>query len=465
MGQSGSFRANALDAASLKAMENHGQRLDRAGDRRRIREVDALIYDPYGCGLELVKSHAAHIKGKRQNAGASKLALQAFIQFPTDLEMTAANEQMMLDQAVAFVNKTHGGKAVFHARLDRDEAGRHGVDVFYAPTYDKTTSRGTETWVSLSKFGRDLARHRLGKTVKEIKTDKKDPATGKAIWETQLDANGDQIMVWQDSSFFVGRVMQDEWFEHLRDEVGLDWVKRGEPKVSRDADRVEVEEYKVQKEAKKLAGLEAKTATAQTKLDTARQQIAEAKADRDAAQAKADEAEASRRKAQSNLDKTQHKITALKQSEQDVSERLRKRERDYEQRVKNFDEKATIALKEAETHEKRAEDAQRAADVLTERLKTLQASVTRFEGREVSLQASVSDAERDLTDTRRQVASETAKLEKTTQAIRVEEAELETVSDAVAQKKTTIASLQSSNASLKQQMATLRTRLQTLNAA
>jgi len=420
MGQAGSFRANALDAASLKAMENHGLRRDRAGDRRRIREVDALIYDPYGCGLELVKSYAAHIEGKRRNAGASKHALQAFIQFPTDLAMTPANEQMMLDQAVAFVNKTHGGKAVFHARLDRDEVGRHGVDVFYAPTYDKTTSRGTETWVSLSKFGRDLARHRLGKTVKEIKTDQKDPATGKAIWETQLDASSDPIMVWQDSSFFVGRVMQDEWFEHLRDEMGLDWVQRGEQKVSRDADRLEVEEFKVQEEAKKLAGLEAKTVTAQTELDTTRQQIAEAKADRDAAQAKADEAEASRRKAQSNLDKTQHKITALEQSVQDVSERLRKRERDYEQRAANFDAKEKSAL--------------RAVERATEALEALMAAETRLTASVAALEARESDLSASM-------RHEEAKLEKTTQAIRVEEAELETVNDAVAQKKTKVSGL------------------------
>jgi len=59
-------------------------------------------------------------------------------------------------------------------------------------------------------------------------------------------------MVWQDSAHFQGQVLQDEWFEHLRDVVGLDWVLRGEKKVGRDPDRLETEEYKLQQEREKL---------------------------------------------------------------------------------------------------------------------------------------------------------------------------------------------------------------------
>ena len=406
MGLAGSFRANALDAASLKAMENHGKRLDRAGELRRIREVDALIYDPYLCGLDVTKSHAAHVEGKRQNSGASKIALHAFIQFPTQLEITPENEQMMLDQAVAFVNKTHGGSAVFHARLDRDEAGKHGVDVFYSPTYDKTTKRGTEAWVSLSKFGRDLARERLG----QKQAEKLNPKTAK--WEPQLDKDGNPKMVWQDSSFFVGRVMQDEWFEHLRDEVGLSWVERGEQKVGRDPDRVEVEEYKVRKEAEKLGALQAQTAAAQKELPALREQIAEAATDLEAAQAKATKNERLAEKARAKAEADESRAAK--------NERL------------------------AETYERRAEEAHRAAESATERVEalrsteaTLRASVERLEAREASLTASVGE----------------------------KRAELSEVETSVAQKKTKMASLESSNGSLRQKAETLRAKLQTLNAA
>ena len=59
-------------------------------------------------------------------------------------------------------------------------------------------------------------------------------------------------MVWNDSSYFQGRALQDLWFEHLRGEMGLDWAVRGERKVGRDPDRLEPEEYKLVQERKKL---------------------------------------------------------------------------------------------------------------------------------------------------------------------------------------------------------------------
>ena len=150
----------------------------------------------------------------------------------------------MLDQAVAFVNQTHGGRAVFRARLDRDEAGRHGVDVFFAPRYEKVTKRGKvrEDWISLTKFGKEAAVARFGQKTLE----KKNPETGQ--FETVRDKHGWPMEVDCDSKFFQGRAFQDLWFEHLRDEVGLDWVERGEKKVGSDPDRLEVEEYKVREE-------------------------------------------------------------------------------------------------------------------------------------------------------------------------------------------------------------------------
>ena len=68
----------------------------------------------------------------------------------------------MLANAVQFVNLNHGGNAVFHARLDRDEVGRHGVDVFFAPRYVKPTKRRNDEWISLTKFGKALAMERFG---------------------------------------------------------------------------------------------------------------------------------------------------------------------------------------------------------------------------------------------------------------------------------------------------------------
>ncbi len=187
MGQAGAFRANALDASQMSAAKTHEERLDQVAKLRVIRDMPPLVYSQYspdeqgertpslhpegGDALEqvlamiaekdaeqhlsLTDAYDAHVEGTRRNKGASKLCLHAFVQFPTDLKVTPENERVMLAQAVDFVNRQHGGRAVFHARLDRDEAGRHGVDVFYAPKYTKARKRRSEEWVSLTKFGTD----------------------------------------------------------------------------------------------------------------------------------------------------------------------------------------------------------------------------------------------------------------------------------------------------------------------
>ena len=281
-GRSGSFRANSLSASDLSAMENHERRLDRTGAMRSVRKdakgnhIPPLIYDPYGTGTGegcLTEAHEEHIAGARVNAGAGKVARHAFIQFPTDLEVTPENEKMMLDQAVAFVNQTHGGRAVFRARLDRDEVGRHGVDVFFAPRYEKLTKRGKvrEAWISLTKFGKEAAVERFGQKPLE----KRNGKTGQV--EAVKDKNGQPVMVDCDSKHYQGRAFQDLWFEHLRDRVGLDWVERGEKKVGSDPDRLEVEEYKVREEQKKLDALAAEIEAQQKELETVTDAVAQKK--------------------------------------------------------------------------------------------------------------------------------------------------------------------------------------------
>jgi len=251
-GKSGSFRANSLSPSDLQAMENHELRLDHSGAQRSVRKdengevIPPLIYNPLRANC-LTQAHAMHVKGAKVNKAAAKVARHAFIQFPTDLEITPLIEQMMLDQAVAFANKTHGGQAVFWARLDRDEEGRHGVDVFFAPKYEKVTKRKTEVWISLTKFGKERAVERF----KQKPLEKRNHATGE--FEPVKDAKGNPVMVDCDSKYYQGVAFQDLWFEHLRDAVGLGWVQRGEKKIGRDPDRLEVEEYKVDQERKKLA--------------------------------------------------------------------------------------------------------------------------------------------------------------------------------------------------------------------
>lgn len=220
-GKAGSVRVASLKMAGLKAMQRHERREDALGQARRVRDVDPLVYDASGEGLELVASYERHVAGARRNKGADAVALHAFVQFPTDLiEIDAENERRILKAAVDFINKTHGGDAVFHARLDRDEAGRHGVDVFFAPTYEKKSKSKPEgeKWVSLTKFGKSLALSKYG----------------------------------QNSPVFQGRALQDAFFEFLSNDLEIEGVKRGSKKITKDKDRVDPEVYKLNKDKEKF---------------------------------------------------------------------------------------------------------------------------------------------------------------------------------------------------------------------
>lgn len=313
-GKSGSFRANSLTPSDLKAMENHELRLDHSGSQRSVRKdengnpIPPLIYNPLNAP-SLTKAHAKHIEGAKVNKGASKIARHAFIQFPTELEITPQIEQMMLDQAVAFVNKTHGGQAVFWARLDRDEEGRHGVDVFFAPKYEKATKRKTEVWISLTKFGKERAVERF----KQKPLEKLNPKSGE--FEPVKDAAGNVVMVDCDSQYYQGRTFQDLWFEHLRDAVGLSWVQRGEKKIGRDPDRKEVEEYKIGQEREKLEAkreeIQEYEATASRVADTMWDRASDASNREEASLKSAEEAKARAREAQAEEREARQRTNAL----------------------------------------------------------------------------------------------------------------------------------------------------------
>jgi hypothetical protein len=170
MGQNagkGAVRCKAIDARGLAAMESHGKRLDKSSARRIVRDDDPLVFK----GLDLAALYEAHMRDVRQNKAAKKTTLHFIVRFPPELlegpevgkfsGSRKKRQQMMMIQAIAFVNRTHGGDAVYAARVDRDEAGESIVDVFAAPKYEKRTKRTKadevgDVWASATKFGRDL---------------------------------------------------------------------------------------------------------------------------------------------------------------------------------------------------------------------------------------------------------------------------------------------------------------------
>lgn len=295
MGKSGAVRVKALDSSQISAMETHENRADQAAKLRVKRDVAALIYSPYSIGelptdcfyevrsqievrdvnrhLSISDALDLHVKDARKNKAAKKQCLHALVQFPTGLEVDENMELEMLAEAIFFINLKHGEQAVFHARLDRDEAGRHVVDVFFAPKYIKKTKRKSEEWVSLTKFGKALARDKIGQKPQERRCE-----TTKQ-WLPVETTSGEPKMAWCDSQHYQGQALQQAWHEHLVDEMELGWAVRGTPKLGRDTDRLEVEEYKLRKDLEKFektkgdlsvqeAIVDAKLAVAE-RLDTA----------------------------------------------------------------------------------------------------------------------------------------------------------------------------------------------------
>lgn len=210
-GKTAAVRVVALDRAGLSLAQKHEERRDRSSQRRRVRDVSPLVFDVSGNpSLGLAESYEAHVAGVHRSKGARNIANHAILQFPTSIEINAATEARLLQDGVDFINATNGGRAVFHARLDRDEQGRHVVDVFFAPIYSKPTKSGPSEWVSLSKFLKENATLRYG-------------------------SNSPQNQ---------GRAYQDEFTEFLQQRWG-NWVERGQRKVTIDPDRLEPEAYKL----------------------------------------------------------------------------------------------------------------------------------------------------------------------------------------------------------------------------
>lgn len=225
------IRCRALDMASLAAQELHGKRLDKTSQGRVIRETSPLVAG----SLDLKDRYDQHMEGVKQNSAAKKPVLHFLVRFPPDLldqdtRRFQGNKQdrqkMMLRQAVAFINRTHGGDAVFAARVDRDEAGETIVDVFASPKYQKRTKRTKPgepgaIWASATKYGKELAE----KHQEEIQSRHPD-AKGKLLGPRA-----------------VGIALNTEWRDWFQRVNEVKLAKKNE-KESRAPDRLETEAYK-----------------------------------------------------------------------------------------------------------------------------------------------------------------------------------------------------------------------------
>lgn len=212
-GKVGAVRQKALRASDLALMEKHGKRLDASSQARQVRDEAPLIWN----SLDLREARELHMDGVKQSGQTA--CLHILCQFPTELMPTDDKGQFqMLMHSVRFVQKFHGGNAVFAARLDRDETGQHTVDVFAMPTYERTYKDGrTARRASVSKYTKAEAKRRYGRDDKRAQ----------------------------------GSALQDAWCEYLRDEVGLD-AREPTRKKATARDRVEPEVYALKQEQERV---------------------------------------------------------------------------------------------------------------------------------------------------------------------------------------------------------------------
>jgi hypothetical protein len=265
-------RCRSLDMAALAAQEAHGKREDKTSQKRRVRDVAPLVAG----GLDLRKMYDAHMKDVKQNSAAKKPVLHFIVRFPPELLDQDASrfsgsrrdrQAMMLRQAIAFINQTHGGDAVFAARLDRDEAGETIADVFASPRYEKRTKRTPadkkgDIWASSTKFGKALA-------------EKHQPE----IQRRHPDAKGKLL-----GPRAVGIALNSEWRDWFERVNRLELAKKNE-KADAAPDRLETEAFKaLQDERDRLEG--------ESRALAIREAVQErVEAEQDAREAKLDELE------------------------------------------------------------------------------------------------------------------------------------------------------------------------------
>jgi len=205
-GVSGMVRIMRLTGPGLAAAEAHGKRLDATGQARSVYDAAPVT----SSGLDLRDLYDQHVEGAFVPGGATK-ALHLLVRFPDKL-VDGEQPDQMLRLAREYAGEVFGKDAVFADRIDRDEKGRHVVDLFVVPKYEKVTKHTTKVAVSTT---RHLKQHAV-----DMKTwdEGKQPATLRA----------------------QGRALQTSFHEFLVDH-GID-AERGKTKITAGSDWKSAEE-------------------------------------------------------------------------------------------------------------------------------------------------------------------------------------------------------------------------------
>lgn len=251
-GLAGAVRIASLKLNELTAAENHGKRLDESSKSRVIYPGAEPLTTT---GLDLHNLYKKHVDGVFIPKNHNK-ALHVIVQFPTAL-VDGEDPNYMLKHAEGFLKKVFGPRAIFANRVDRDESGRHIVDVFVAPIYQKVTKNSVKDAVGLSVHMKQLAEYYYPRETRGKKKDGK-----------PRDIN----------VYDIGRALQSALHDYLQHEMGLTNAVRGEPKLApgpdwKSAEALRDEELSVKEAsaATELARAEADRKEAQARLSAAQE--------------------------------------------------------------------------------------------------------------------------------------------------------------------------------------------------
>ncbi|RDS77855.1 hypothetical protein DL238_09745 [Alteriqipengyuania lutimaris] len=237
---------------------------------------------------------------------AKAIAIHVLVQLPKNL-IDGENPDTLLKYARGFVETVFGSHAIFADRVDRDEKGRTNVDLFVTPKYLKRTKHTEKLAVSMT---RDL----------------------KAV----ADKYGRKQHKWD-----TGRALQDALYDYLKNTVGLEGVKRGEPKKFAGSDWETAEQLRMEELAEKERQIEA---------ELRRARAAAAKAEHDGILLEQSRAEAERivleaderaRIAMQEQERTNHEV-------EDIKAALKRQEDELAKRTAEVAENGRKALVDAE---------------------------------------------------------------------------------------------------------------------
>ncbi len=353
-GISGAARVYQMTMGDITKAEKHGKRLDTTSKARAITNDPPLTT----AGLNLKALYLAHSEGVFRHKARAK-AMHVIIQFPKDL-VDGEDADYMLMHARKFVESVFGDQAIFADRVDRDEKGRHIVDIFIAPKYIKKTLHTTQLAITVSKHQKDLAE----------KYGRKTTPRG------------------------TGHAMQDAVFEYFRDVMGLEGVQRGDPKVIAGPDWKSAEQLR----DAELQGMKTELEKERRKVAELEQQLIEqAKTDREQVKAKQEELEAAKvaaemqkkraTEAREIAERLQQEAETLRSqneaASQKAAEERNRSNAEIARREANLAaelDAVAVSKKQNEADATSAAEAQRAATALMETAKAEMAQVTTKRG-------------------------------------------------------------------------------------